>query len=102
METDRPGALYRTMVAFLAKRGADVEHLPEHISSDDPEEMTDLELVQYQRVLEATIDEQHPSMDRVAMRTVYVRLLNEIDARDTSLSPDDVIDQAKRVASLME
>lgn len=72
---------YLKMLAFLDDMGADVGiHATARIASSI-EDMDAQDLLHYQRVLEATIDNRHELMDREAMKDDLTEVIRERFAR---------------------
>lgn len=72
---------YSKMLAYLDDLGADVgSHATVRIASS-MEDMDAQDLLHYQRVLEATIDNRHELMDREAMKDDLTAIVRERFAR---------------------
>lgn len=78
---------YRKMLAFLEDLGADLgSHLGTHlakVASTSMGEMDQNDLLHYQRVLEATIDNRSDLMDKTALKEELMTVVSERFARGT-------------------
>lgn len=96
---------YRTMLVYLSDLGADVSgHDDAPLTRTASAELDDMgpnDLMHYQRVLEATIDNRSPLMDKMALREEYSEVVRERLFRG---DVEDKVEQARefrsRVASL--
>ena len=72
---------FRKMLAFLSDRGADLgPHATARIASVQDADLSDMnnqDLMHYQRVLEATIDNRNALMDKESMKDELTEIVRE-------------------------
>lgn len=82
---ENKAALYQKMLSYLTDLGADLgEHSTAHIARAQTvgfDEMDTTDLLHYQRVLEATIDNRNDLMDPEAMKEDLTTVVRERFAR---------------------